>query len=230
MAERYPPVYLATEPAPNGRLMTERRKSASNCPGKCRHPASVHPGFIGEMACLDTKTGVSRQKLASCVRCLRPRPDSRYLPEYRVENDGSRNCQAFAAAPSDRSKASCDRIWGGGIAGTGLGFETLPRGTQGRRCARRTRQDQQCRPHYHSGTTAAAGWNAAQAGSDARERNILNEDTTDGRQPTSRRHHNAGGSVIMTRIGVGLKPLQGLLICGQLEMTKITSMSAVMST
>jgi hypothetical protein len=60
--------------------------------------------------------------------------------------------------------------------------------------------------------------------------NILNENTTDGSQPTSRRHHNAGGSVIMTRIGVGLKPLQGLLICGQLEMTKITSMSAVMST
>jgi hypothetical protein len=44
------------------------------------------------------------------------------------------------------------------------------------------------------------------------------------------RRHNAGGSEIITRIGVGLKPLQGLLICGQLEMTKITSMSAVMST
>jgi hypothetical protein len=43
-------------------------------------------------------------------------------------------------------------------------------------------------------------------------------------------HHNAGGSVIMTRIGVGLKPLQGLLTCGQLEMTKITSISAVIST
>jgi hypothetical protein len=64
MAERYPPVYLAIEPAPNGRLMTSRRKSASNCPGKCRYPTSVHPGFIGEIACLDTKTGVSRQKLA----------------------------------------------------------------------------------------------------------------------------------------------------------------------
>jgi hypothetical protein len=38
------------------------------------------------------------------------------------------------------------------------------------------------------------------------------------------------GSHITTRIGVGLKSLQGLLIWGQLEMTKSTSMSAVMST
>ena len=44
------------------------------------------------------------------------------------------------------------------------------------------------------------------------------------------RRHNAGGSQIATLIGVGLKPLQGLLTCGQLEMTKITSMSAVIST
>src|SRR4249919_49613 len=39
-----------------------------------------------------------------------------------------------------------------------------------------------------------------------------------------------GGSQTSTRIGVGLKPLHGLLTCGQLEITKITSMSAVMST
>ncbi len=39
-----------------------------------------------------------------------------------------------------------------------------------------------------------------------------------------------GGSQIMTRIGVGLKPLQGLLTWGQLEMTNSTSMSAVRST
>src|SRR5882762_10357987 len=45
-----------------------------------------------------------------------------------------------------------------------------------------------------------------------------------------KRCYAAAGSKISTRIGVGLKPLQGLLICGQLEMTKITSMSAVIST
>jgi hypothetical protein len=44
------------------------------------------------------------------------------------------------------------------------------------------------------------------------------------------RRHSAGGSQIATRIGVGLKPLHGLLTCGQLEMMKITSMSAVIST
>jgi hypothetical protein len=44
------------------------------------------------------------------------------------------------------------------------------------------------------------------------------------------RRHNSGGSQIATRIGVGLKPLHGLLTCGQLEITKITSMSAVIST
>ena len=38
------------------------------------------------------------------------------------------------------------------------------------------------------------------------------------------------GFHIITRIGVGLKSLQGLLIWGQLEMTKSTSMSTVMST
>jgi hypothetical protein len=38
------------------------------------------------------------------------------------------------------------------------------------------------------------------------------------------------GSHITTLIGVGLKSLQGLLIWGQLEMTKSTSMSKVMST
>ena len=48
--------------------MTLRRKSASNCPGKCRYPTSVHPGFIAEMACLDAKTGVSRQKLTNHPR------------------------------------------------------------------------------------------------------------------------------------------------------------------
>jgi hypothetical protein len=44
------------------------------------------------------------------------------------------------------------------------------------------------------------------------------------------RRHNTGGSQIATRIGVGLKPLQGLLTCGQFDMTKSTSMSAVIST
>ena len=33
-------------------------------PRRCWRPTLVHPGFIAEMACLDTKTGVSRQKLA----------------------------------------------------------------------------------------------------------------------------------------------------------------------
>jgi hypothetical protein len=42
--------------------------------------------------------------------------------------------------------------------------------------------------------------------------------------------HNAGGSQIATRIGVGLKPLHGLLTWGQFDMTKSTSISAVIST
>src|SRR5260370_8408367 len=45
-----------------------------------------------------------------------------------------------------------------------------------------------------------------------------------------RQGHAVGGSQTSTRTGVGLKPLQGLLTCGQLEITKITSMSAVTST
>src|SRR6266851_5131763 len=40
----------------------------------------------------------------------------------------------------------------------------------------------------------------------------------------------AGGSHICTRTGVGRKPLQGLLTCGQFEMTQSTSISARMST
>src|SRR5207302_7963681 len=34
------------------------------------------------------------------------------------------------------------------------------------------------------------------------------------------------GAVTVTRMGVGLKPLQGLLICGQLEIATSTSISA----
>lgn len=43
-------------------------------------------------------------------------------------------------------------------------------------------------------------------------------------------HHNPVASRTTTRIGVGLKPLQGLFTCGQLEITNSTSMSAVAST
>jgi hypothetical protein len=42
--------------------------------------------------------------------------------------------------------------------------------------------------------------------------------------------HSPGASRTTTRIGVGLKPLQGLFTWGQLEMTNSTSMSAVTST
>jgi FAD binding domain len=40
----------------------------------------------------------------------------------------------------------------------------------------------------------------------------------------------SGGAAITTRSGVGLKPLQGLLICGQFEITQTRSMSANKST
>jgi hypothetical protein len=43
-------------------------------------------------------------------------------------------------------------------------------------------------------------------------------------------HQAPPDSRISTRIGVGLKPLQGLLTCGQLEMTNSTFMSTVTST
>jgi hypothetical protein len=42
--------------------------------------------------------------------------------------------------------------------------------------------------------------------------------------------HSPGASRTTTRIGVGLKPLQGLFTWGQLEITNSTSMSAVTST
>ncbi len=41
---------------------------------------------------------------------------------------------------------------------------------------------------------------------------------------------NMASPEISTRIGVGSKPLQGLLICGQFEMTQSTSISASNST
>src|SRR5450631_4416990 len=49
---------------------------------------------------------------------------------------------------------------------------------------------------------------------------------TPDRAPAHAEHHTVGGSQTSTRTGVGLKPLHGLLTCGQLEITKITSMSA----
>src|SRR5229473_5050838 len=41
----------------------------------------------------------------------------------------------------------------------------------------------------------------------------------------STHHYSLASSQIMTRIGVGSNPLQGLLTCGQFEMTKMTSSS-----
>jgi hypothetical protein len=55
-------------------LVTRNASSSSqpcNCPGKCWHPTSVHPDFIGEMACLNTKTDVSRQKLVRTAQCTK---------------------------------------------------------------------------------------------------------------------------------------------------------------
>jgi hypothetical protein len=44
------------------------------------------------------------------------------------------------------------------------------------------------------------------------------------------RSFRRGHSRTMTRMGVGLKPLQGLRVCGQLEITASTSISARSST
>jgi hypothetical protein len=44
------------------------------------------------------------------------------------------------------------------------------------------------------------------------------------------KRYTSAASRTMTRIGVGLKPLQGLFTCGQLEITNSTSISAVTST
>ena len=45
-----------------------------------------------------------------------------------------------------------------------------------------------------------------------------------------KRDYSFGSSQIMTLIGVGLNPLQGLFTCGQFEMTKMTSSSIETST
>jgi hypothetical protein len=51
-----------------------------------------------------------------------------------------------------------------------------------------------------------------------------------GQRDVSKRRAYRRWSQMSTRMGVGLKPLHGLLICGQLERTQSTSISASKST
>ena len=69
---------------------------------------------------------------------------------------------------------------------------------------------------------ARTAWSASRSSGKTAPASIIPRDAA--------RRHNPGASRTTTRIGVGLKPLQGLLTCGQLETTNSTSISAVTST
>src|SRR5271166_5293927 len=87
--------------------MTSRQKSASNCPGKCRHPTSVHPDFYrgNGMLLHKNRRFATETSLAGFARRNLPRSALPHGKSTPLHSGAAAWKAACPTAPGDRGRS-----------------------------------------------------------------------------------------------------------------------------